>query len=57
MPTEISFTREDLFLLVHIQGDPVVGEERLSLFAKMLREASEADLDLLIHITRHFDTA
>ena len=49
MASEISITRRDAFLFVHIQGDPVTGEERLSLFARMLGEAADANLDIVVH--------
>jgi hypothetical protein len=49
MASEISITRRDTFLFVHIQGDPVAGKERLSLFARMLGEAADANLDIVVH--------
>jgi hypothetical protein len=44
MASEIS-----VFLFVHIQGDPVTGEERLSTFGKILGQANEANADIVIH--------
>ena len=49
MASEVSLTRHDGYLFVHLEGDPVTGEERLSLFAKMLTEAADGNLDLVIH--------
>ncbi len=49
MATEISIERRDAFLFVHIQGDPVTGEERRSALARMLGEGVEANLDIVIH--------
>ena len=49
MASEISITRRDAFLFVHIQGDPVTGEERRSLFARMLDEAADANLEIVVH--------
>ena len=49
MASDISITRRDAFLFVHIQGDPVTGEDRLSLFARMLGEAANANLDIVVH--------
>jgi len=46
MASEISITR---LLFVHIQGDPLTGEERWSLFERMLGEAADANLDIVIH--------
>ena len=46
MTTEISVSR---ILFVHIQGDPLIGEERRSAFARALREAADANLDIVIH--------
>ena len=46
MASEISIAR---LLFVHVQGDPVTGEERRSLFVRMLDEAADADLDIVIH--------
>ncbi len=46
MASEISITR---LLFVHIQGDPVTGEERRSLLVRMLGEAADANLDIVIH--------
>ena len=49
MASEISIERRDAFLFVHIQGDPLIGEERRSAFARVLCEAAEADVDIVIH--------
>jgi hypothetical protein len=46
MAIEISITR---LLFVHIQGDPVTGEERRSLLVRMLGEAADANLDVVVH--------
>ena len=46
MASKISIAR---LLFVHIQGDPVTGEERRSLFARMLGEAADANLDIVVH--------
>jgi hypothetical protein len=46
MTSEISISR---ILFVHIQGDPLIGEERRSAFARALREAADANLDIVIH--------
>ena len=44
MASEIS-----TFLFVHIQGDPLTGDERLSAFGKILGQAAEANVDIVIH--------
>ena len=44
MASEIS-----AFLFVHIQGDPLTGDERRSAFGKVLSQAAEADVDIVIH--------
>lgn len=49
MASEISITPRDAFLLVYIQGDPLIGEERQSAFGKVLEEAVEANVDIVIH--------
>ena len=49
MASEISIKRRDAFLFVHIQGDPVTGKERLSAFGRLLGEAAEANVDIVIH--------
>ena len=46
MASKISIAR---LLFVHIQGDPVTGEERRSLFVRMLGEAADANLDIVVH--------
>ena len=49
MATDVSMTRHDTFLFVHVQGGLVTGEERHSLLAKILSEAIDANLDIVLH--------
>ena len=49
MASEISIEPRDAFLFVHIQGDPLLGEERRSAFARVLSQADEANVDIVIH--------
>ena len=44
MASEIS-----TFLFVHIQGDPVTGDDRRSALGKVLSQAAEANVDIVIH--------
>ena len=46
MASEISIAR---LLFVHVKGDPVTGEERHFLFARILDEAADANLNIVIH--------
>jgi hypothetical protein len=38
-----------VFLFVHIHGDPVTGDERRSALGKVLNQAVEANVDIVIH--------
>jgi hypothetical protein len=49
MASEISITHRHAFLIGHIQGDPLTGEERHSLLVRMLEEATNGNLDVVIH--------
>jgi hypothetical protein len=49
MASEVSITRRDAYLFVHVQGDPLTKEERRSTAVRMLDEAIEANLDIVIH--------
>ncbi len=49
MAAEISITRRDAYLFVHVQGDPMTPDERESAVVRMLGEAAEAKLDIVIH--------
>jgi hypothetical protein len=53
MAYEISVTHQDVYMFVHIQGDPLTLEERRSAVAKMLAEASESNLDVVAHEDTH----
>ena len=49
MAAEISIELRDAFLLVHLQGDPLIGQKRQAAFAEVLGEAAEANVDMVIH--------
>ncbi len=49
MAREISITHQDLYVLVHVQGEPLTPEDRLSAFARVLGEAAESNLDIVVH--------
>jgi hypothetical protein len=53
MAYEISVTHQDVYMFVHIQGDPLTLEERRSAVAKMLAEAAESNLDIVAHEDTH----
>ena len=49
MTAEVSITRRDAYLFVHVQGDPLTPEERQSMLARMLNEAAQSNLDIVAH--------
>jgi hypothetical protein len=49
MTAEVSMTRRDAYLFVHVQGEPLTPEERQSTLTRMLDEVAESDLDIVIH--------
>ena len=49
MASKISIDLRDAFLFVHIQGDPLTGEERLATLGRALGEAAEANVGIVIH--------
>ena len=46
MASDISITR---LLFLHMRGEPVTGEERRSLLVRILDEATDANLDIVVH--------
>ena len=53
MTAEVSITRRDVYLFVHVEGDPLTLEERQSMVAKVLTEAAESNLDIVVHEDTH----
>jgi hypothetical protein len=53
MASEVSVTRRDAYLFIHVQGDPVTPEERRSIVARTLGEAAELNLDIVVHEDTH----
>ena len=53
MTAEISMTRRDTYLFVHIQGDPLTPEERRSTAARVLEEVADSNLDIVYHEDTH----
>jgi hypothetical protein len=48
MTAEVSMTRRDAYLFVHVQGEPLTPEERQSTLTRMLDEVAESDLDIVV---------
>jgi len=53
MAYEVTVTHQDVYMFVHIQGDPLTQEERRSAVAKILTEAAESNLDIVVHEDTH----
>lgn len=53
MTADVSITRRDVYLFVHVEGDPLTLEERQSMVAKVLTEAAESNLDIVVHEDTH----
>ena len=53
MAAEVCITRRDAYLFVHVEGDPLTPEERRSTVAKILTEAAESNLDIVVHEDTH----
>ena len=49
MAYEVTVTHQDAYMFVHVQGDPLTLEERRSTVAKILTEAAESNLDIVVH--------
>ena len=49
MASEVSITRRDAYLFVHVQGDPLTPEERRPFAAKILGDAAKSNLDIVVH--------
>ena len=49
MTTEVSMTRRDAYLFVHMQGEPLTPEERRSTLTRVLDEVADSDLDIVVH--------
>ena len=53
MAYEVAVTHQDMYMFVHVQGDPLTLEERQSMVVKMLTEAAESNLDIVVHEDTH----
>ncbi len=49
MAAEVDITRQDSYLFVHVQGDPLTPEERQPFAAKILGDAAKSNLDIVVH--------
>ena len=49
MATDVSLTRHDTHLFVHLQGDPLAPEERLAILTRSLQEVADSDLDIVYY--------
>ena len=53
MAYEVTVTHQDVYMFVHVQGDPLTLEERRSMVARVLTEAAESKLDIVVHEDTH----